>query len=455
MLLSRRSFSRNAVALAFSGLQLAACGAGARSGNAVGYGEMIADPKGLLDLPTGFSYRTLIRAGEAMSDGRPSPTHADGMGCFDLGGERVALVRNHELSAGDAARSAWFGQFPDSSKFYDRLATGEPFPGGTSTLICNLKTGAMEQSFLSLAGTARNCAGGVTPWGSWLSCEEDTTRAGSVAARDHGWVFEVPARQRGLADAMPIRGLGRFNHEAVAIHPSTGIAYLTEDRNEGLFYRFLPNDRRNLHAGGRLQALRLRGDAVKSDARNWDREDFEPRETKLVEWLDLDGIDSPLDDLRMRGHYAGATVFARGEGIAMGERQLYFACTSGGKKRAGQIMRYFPSQFEGQVGERDEPARLENFIESVVTSEINYCDNLTVAPGGHIFLCEDAPDNGAPDGNHLRGISLDGVIYPVARLQIPTELAGVCFSRDGATMFLNVYHPGQTLAITGPWLHLR
>jgi secreted PhoX family phosphatase len=294
-----------------------------------------------------------------------------------------------------------------------------------------------------------NCAGGTTPWGSWLSCEETETRAGEGVGRDHGWVFEVPARHRGLVEARPLLGLGRFAHEAATVDPRTGIVYLTEDKEDGLFYRFLPNAKGELHKGGRLQALALRDRPRGGDTRNWKGRDIGEGAWKPATWIDMAGIDNPHNDLRQRGHAGGAALFARGEGIEFGKGEMFFTCTSGGAAKLGQVMRYRPSPQEGNPGERDAPGMLQLFVESTAPDLLNYGDNITVAPWGHLIVCEDQYSD--PPANHLRGITPEGRLYTLARLRANTEPAGACFSPDGSTMFVNVYSPTKTLAITGPW----
>lgn len=407
-----------------------------------GYGPLIEDPARLLDLPTGFSYRVLSSLGDRMDDGATVPDKADGMGAFRLRDGRIALVRNHELRIGQDSGGA-------SGAAYDVTTGGEIVPGGTTTLVLDPATLKVERQFRSLSGTIRNCAGGVTPWGSWLTCEEDVTRAGTRGAtRDHGWVFEVPADATGPVEPRPLTGLGRFNHEAAVVDPASGIVYLTEDRDDSLLYRFVPQRPGRLGEGGRLQALALRDPAlngpVLTDSRNWTARDLATGAWAAVRWIDLDAVESPADDLRKRGHAAGALRFARGEGIAMGDGELYFMCTSGGAAKLGQIFRLRPAKSGDD--------RLQLFFESTDPAQLHYGDNLTVAPDGQLIVCEDQ-GGGAVD-NHLRGIDRSGAAYPLARLRTQTELAGACFSPDTRTLFVNVFSPTKTLAISGPWQHL-
>jgi len=433
-----------------------------------GYGPLKPDPNRLFDLPEGFSYTVVQRAGDAMSDGLVVPRKLDGMGCFPMGGGRVALVRNQELSPRDMN----FGAFSEGHRLagkvdaklaFDRNQDGKILPGGTTTVIYVVRRKQTVESWLSLAGTSTNCAGGITPWGSWLTCEEIVRSAGPnedghSLGQSHGWVFETPALKKGLAAPTPITGMGRFKHEAVAIDPRTGIAYLTEDETDGrgLFYRFLPVDRRNPHKGGRLQALGFRD---RADTRNWGQTDWAPGQWRETVWIDLDGVDNPYADLRERGHAKGASWFARGEGIVYGDRELYFTCTSGGPGKLGQILRYRPSRFEGDPRETSEPGRLQLFVQPTDPKVMKMCDNLVLSPAGHLVVCEDKT---AQDGtDYLRGVTPDGKIYALGRLYLEpgavsaTELAGVCFSPDGSTLFVNNYWPGATFAITGPWGRFR
>jgi uncharacterized protein len=431
----RRSFLA-ATGLAFSGL-LAGAGATRALGGASGqgaspYGPLRPDPDYLLDLPEGFSYRVISRLGNMMDDGEAVPDSGDGMGCFHLPDGKLALVRNHESRVHHSASVA----LPSG---FDRTGEGRVLGGGTTTIVLDARSLDVERQFRSLAGTIRNCAGGVTPWGSWLTCEEDVTRAGDGVGRDHGWVFEVPASATGLVDATPLTAMGRFYHEAAAVDPETGAVYMTEDREDGLLYRFLPNTNGKLAEGGKLQALAVDG---LPDSRNWSGTSLARGSSMPVRWVDLDDVESPDDDLRYRGAAKGATVFARGEGIHMGESEAWFCCTSGGEARLGQIFR-----LGVPAGGND---HLELSYESSSANKFNYGDNLTVGPNGHLIVCED--QGGETVDNHLRGITPAGKPYALARLRTQTELAGACWSPDGKYLFVNAYSPTATIAITGPWV---
>ena len=423
-----------------TGAAFAALIAASRAGRALAqaadgiapYGPLRKDPQALLDLPEGFTYRVISRMGDAMDDGGTVPDRADGMGCFALSRGRIALVRNHELKPGDHAGG-------NLQAGYDRHLAGAVLPGGTTTLVLDSATLTVERQFRSLAGTIRNCAGGITPWGSWLTCEEDVTRAGNKVGQDHGWIFEVPAHATAQVEAVPLKAMGRFNHEAAAVDPATGHVYLTEDRDDGLLYRFIPKVPGRLAEGGQLQALALLPNAA-ADSRNWQGVSMQPHSWHSARWIDCDDPESPNDDLRQRGAALGALPFARGEGIHMGNGELYFCCTSGGAARYGQVFRL-------TLGESGD--RLQLFFESRGPEEFSYGDNLTVAPNGHLIVCED--QYAEVVDNYLRGITPQGMAYPLARLRRQTELAGACFSPDGRTLFVNAYSPTMTLAITGPW----
>jgi len=451
----RRTFLRQAglVSLAFGGLyscinrqqEVAAS-------TTAGFGPLEPDPAGLLSLPHGSEYRIISRAGERMSDGLLVPGRPDGMAAFEAAGGRVLLVRNHENNPEPKALGA-FGEQNELLEqlslkhFYDAGYGRTPGLGGTTTLLYNERSGKVERQFLSLAGTYRNCAGGPTPWGSWLSCEESTVTKNSIAEQDHGFVFEVPASSEpGLAPPRPIKAMGRFNHEALCVDPHTGIVYLTEDRPDSLIYRYLPHDRRQLHAGGRLQALVVTG-RPGLDTRNWDEPLVQPGEEMAVAWIDLQDILAPADDLRIRGFEQGAARFARGEGMWYGQGELFFACTNGGAELLGQVFKYVPSPAEGQVGEAEAPGLLSLFVESADQSLLQMCDNLTVAPWGDVILCEDNSNR-----NYIRGITPTGELYTLAcNTGSTSEFAGACFSPSGHTLFVNIQESGETLAITGPF----
>jgi secreted PhoX family phosphatase len=471
MLLSRRNLIRSAASVAIAAPALRLLGACATTTRPpvtprVSSIALRPDPQGLLDLAPGLSYTVLSRHGQTMSDGLIEPSAHDGMAAFPVEGDadRCILVRNHELGISDEAhRDSAFaaGGSIDPVFLYDRnpAAGDRPFSGGTTTLLVNVRTRKVERSHLSLAGTAVNCAGGPTPWGSWLSCEETDLSAGERAHKAHGFVFEVPASSKGPVMPVPLTGLGRFVHEAAAIDPATGIVYLTEDTGDSLFYRFLPNARGELVKGGRLQALALVEQAG-ADTRNWTADRggdpalrIAPNRLFDVRWVDLDQVESPGADLRMRGRAKGAAIFARGEGMAFALEAagpaIYFTCTSGGLAGLGQVWRYIPSLHEGTARETDAPPQVELFVESTGQDQFERCDNIVASPRGELIICEDGDGD-----NFVRAVAPDGLIYPIAR-EIGSEFCGACFSPDGSTLFVNVQRPGTTFAIHGDWSALR
>ena len=212
-----------------------------------GYGPLLPDSEGILNLPEGFSYRIISRKGDPMTDGFFVPGRGDGMAAFAGPDGKIIVIRNHEISPGDKEQ----GPFGENLELLSKLSEADlydygrgnlPCLGGTSTFVYNPASGEIETEYLSLIGTIRNCAGGPTPWNSWITCEENTSIANSKLEKNHGYNFEVPASATPLlTKPQPIKEMGRFNHEAVCVDPSTHIVYQTEDRGDGLIYRYLPN----------------------------------------------------------------------------------------------------------------------------------------------------------------------------------------------------------------------
>lgn len=159
--------------------------------------ELVRDPQGIFDLPEGFQYKILSIQGQKMSDGTPVPTYFDGMGAFAGPNGTTILIRNHELSPGDKP-----SVIASHQNKFDRRSSG-----GTTTLIIDSDRNVIEE-YVSLAGTNRNCAGGTTPWGSWISCEEDV-------APNHGYNFEIPSQGK-IIKPEPLVAMGRFRHEAIS-----------------------------------------------------------------------------------------------------------------------------------------------------------------------------------------------------------------------------------------------
>lgn len=457
-MLNRRRFLHAIVAAAAAPTFIQACQSKSTSRTA-----LRADPNRIIDLPPGYSYTVVSRRGEAMSDGLVVPGAHDGMAAFDGENGRVILVRNHEVGVSwldDSPFGDGFAALPESLKnrLYDRGRDNWPGLGGTTTTIYNPVTSTTERQFLSLGGTEWNCAGGKTPWGSWLTCEETFAASGTEVSDDgatvyrdknHGYIFEVPANATELVAAVPLTAMGRFEHEAAAVHESTGIVYLTEDQWHSLFYRFIPTVPGQLQKGGRLQALAVVGENGKP-THNWDQKDISVDRPLATRWIDLENVNSDTNDLRLRGAAAGAATFARGEGLTVAGDRFAFACTIGGPARLGQVFTYRPSPYEGTAREQESPGELTLIAESDKNSLLKNCDNLIMAPWGDLIVCEDVVEGSTHCS--LVGIRPDGSQYLVAHnTYSESEVAGVCFSPDGKTMFLNIQYPGMTLAITGPW----
>lgn len=450
-MISRRNFMRQSgLAVAgMSGLQLATLNSMA-SGELLrdpGFGELVPDPNNIMSLPKGFSYKVISTRGQTMDDGIKLPDKPDGMATFEGPDGECILIRNHEMNVDmGSADHANILKLP-KEKIYDYGKGETPSAGGCTTLVYDTKKQEVIRQFMSLAGTDRNCAGGPTPWGTWVTCEESITKPRSLKRKRgmvhyeqaHGYAFEVPATvEPALADPVPLKEMGRFRREAIAVEPESGMVYQTEDEHEGLITRFIPKEKGNLAAGGKVEAL-----VVKSqdgmDTRNWKAQSINVGEPMKVEWIEVPADTSEDGGLRFYGRKRGAAIFARGEGIWYGDDGfMYFACTNGGKKQLGQIWRLKPDVDGGE---------LELFVEPNDSSLVVNADNVTFAPFGDLIICEDRKG----DVIRLVGVTPEGKIYTFANNHKGTELCGAVFSPDETTMFVNLQHTGMTLAITGPW----
>ncbi|WP_216586490.1 alkaline phosphatase PhoX [Streptomyces brasiliscabiei] len=416
-------------------------------GHSGSYGPLLPDPNGLLDLPKGFRYRVLSREDDPLRSGEgPVPSNHDGMSAFPGRHGRVHLVRNHE--------NRHNGRIPVPT--IEGLTYDPMGKGGCTSLTLDAR-GKVLSERVAIAGTAVNCAGGPTPWDTWLTCEETEDKAGTNGyTKDHGFIFEVDAADPHRSGAVPLTAMGRFQHEAIAVDPKRGVVYETEDAFEkpfGLFYRFLPDKPKgglgSLRAGGRLQAMRVPGvpdlSPIQDPGACFDG----------IEWVDVPDPLAARTAIRHQDFGPGGITHAQKlEGCYWGGRCVYFV-SSFARSADGSAADHY-----GQIWRYDPDHRTLTLViafgpDTDLQLPGESPDNICLAPSGGLMVCEDG--NGA---QHVYGVSRKGDVYAMARnaqnigsAEEPEwgEFAGVTFSPDGETMYVNCYTPGTTFAVTGPW----
>ncbi|WP_030799224.1 alkaline phosphatase PhoX [Streptomyces sp. NRRL S-337] len=436
----------------------AADGAADGPGHPAGYGPLLPDPDGILALPAGFSYRIVTHSGVTTLDsGESTPSNHDGTGTFAGHRGTTLLVNNHELKG---PRANWPHPVP--------LAAGlvyDPAAAGGCTVVEVAKDGTPVGEWVGIAGTSTNCAGGTTPWGTWLTCEETEDKAGQHGmTKDHGYVFEVdPHDRRAGQDPKPVKALGRYAHEAVVIDPRRGHAYLTEDAAgpNGLFYRWTPPQGFH-HGRGRLRTLADDAGVLQAfkcfDSGGRFVDDLSratrPGTVYGVDWIDVSDRDARTTSVRKQFKDTEITRARKLEGLWWADGGAYvvssYAREESPVQHDGQVWFYDPRRrtltLKVLLGVNPDPGKDGAF---------DGPDNITVSPYGGLIIAEDGEGV-----QHLFGATEDGRTYPLARneLNIGTaeepeysEFTGPVFSPDGRTLFANIQEPGIMLAITGPW----
>ncbi|WP_282695154.1 alkaline phosphatase PhoX [Streptomyces sp. CC208A] len=384
--MERRSFLRGAVigtsAAAFGGTLMrgAAYAAPAQPG-AGPYGALgAADANGIM-LPAGFTSRIIARSGQAVPGTSYTWHNApDGGACF-ADGTGWIYVSNSEISS----------------------------TGGASAIRFN-SSGTVTSAYRILSNTNRNCAGGATPWNTWLSCEEVDT----------GYVYETDPR--GVNAAVRRPAMGRFNHEAAAADPVRQVIYLTEDKSDGCFYRFAPATWGDL-SSGTLQVLKA-GTAT-SGSFTW------------ANVPDPDGSPKAT-----RGQVSGAKKFNGGEGCHYADGKVWF--TTKGDNRVWQI----------NLTSNTYELAYDDSLVPGGAAPLTGVDNITGSSSGDLYIAEDG-------GNmEICLITPDDTVAPFLRItgQSGSEITGPAFSPDGTRLYFSSQRGttgsssgGITYEVTGPF----
>jgi secreted PhoX family phosphatase len=438
------------IAVAGSIESIAAPEAMALARRTAGYGPLVPDPAGILSLPEGFAYKIISHAGETLLDsGEPSPSDPDGAAVFERP-DGWTMVQNHEIGGNET-----YGV-----PALDGLTFDPGARGGTTTIVMD-KQGNRVSEYVSIAGTHNNCAGGRTPWNTWLTCEETEARKGGALQQDHGWTFEVDAFDRAAnQDPVPLKFLGRYAHEAVAMDPN-GTIYLTEDADapHGLYYRWTPPAGFQPGKGAlRELALSEGGDTAgslqamlctKANRKIADlSEATQVGTTYNVTWVDVPDPLATTTSVRKQ--------FAPGE--VTGSRKLEGAYWDDG---GAYFVASFARASDGSTNEHDGQVWFYDKGSQTVTlksifgvnpdpdADTNYDgpDNIALDPNGGLILAEDGEGI-----QHLVGVTTAGKSFALARNEVSdSEFAGPTFTEDGEVLFACIQGDGYTFAITGPW----
>lgn len=536
-----------AVAAAFgSSTMLSACGDGGDAGDAANYAVsfkgVIATTGNQVIVPEGYTAELLFSAGDPVVAGavgftgskldsaameKVSGGNHDGMHFYPIAGvdpnKGGLLAINHEapdlnvlepnglptgvnqsayISGADAETRKRLLSTVGVSVIEVELVNGKwavkkssrfnkRYSGNTEFQVRGPAASAVGSTVI---GTLNNCASGMTPWGTYLTCEETTDNYldPSQNPKGYGWVVEIDPQ--GVFPPVKRTALGRFDHENTAYlldADNTLAIYQGDDSTPGCVYKFVPSGKydpanraanQHLLDSGKLYAAKFNADGtgrwveltqgvnglVAGALDKGNVTQFEAGSEPAPKVVDFNTQADVLIETKAAARVAGATLMDRPEWVSVGpDRRIYCTFTNNGSRKQtdaanprvsnshGHIIRWTEDgdtakattfKWELFVLGGDPRLTAANLKGNISGDTFSSPDGIGVDPQGRLWVQTDASTSSSTTntfGNNAM-YSVDPVTKRSTRFLVGPdgcEITGLTYTPDLKTFFINIQHP--------------